>query len=110
MLPALGRVHAGVAASLVAAAAVWAKTRDLQNCLGFTVSLARQVAERNPFYRNRLDELRQLEALLQRSRLTRVERPHLRSANQGECATLRLIDATAMASPAATSVATTLNP
>jgi hypothetical protein len=53
--------------------AVWAKTRDLQNRLGFTVSLARQVAERNPFYRGRLDELRRFEELLERSRLARED-------------------------------------
>jgi len=52
---------------------VWAKTRDLQNRLGFTVSLACQVAERNPYYRMRLDELHQFEELLERSRLARED-------------------------------------
>ena len=55
------------------AMAVWVKTRDLQNRLGFTVSLARRVAERKPCYRNRLDELRRFEELLERSRLVREE-------------------------------------
>ena len=57
----------------VEAMTVWAKTRDLQNRLGFTVSLARQVAERHPSYRSRLDELRRFEALLERSRLVRED-------------------------------------
>ena len=48
-----------------------AKTRDLQNRLGFTVSLARQVAEQNPRYQHRLGELRSIEGALERSRLAR---------------------------------------
>jgi len=55
------------------AMAVRAKMQDRQNRLGFTVSLARQVAERNPRYRNRLDGLRRFEELLERSRLVREE-------------------------------------
>jgi hypothetical protein len=51
--------------------AVWAKMRDLQNRLGFTVSLARMVAEHNPSYRSRLDQLRRFEELLEPSRLAR---------------------------------------
>lgn len=46
-----------------------AKEMDLQNRLGFTVSLARRVAERNPVFRDRRDELRRLEQRLERSRL-----------------------------------------
>lgn len=46
-----------------------AKSMDLQNRLGFTVSMACQVAERNPAFAHRLDELRRLEQALERSRL-----------------------------------------
>jgi len=52
---------------------VWAKTWDLQNRLGFTVSLARQVAEHSPSYRGRLDKLRRFEEQLERSRLARED-------------------------------------
>ena len=47
--------------------------RDLQNRLGFTVSLARQVAARNVAYRHRLDPLRRLEHSLEPSRLARED-------------------------------------
>lgn len=55
------------------ALAVWARTRDLQNRLGFTVSLARRVAEHNPSYQSRRDELRRFEGLLEPSRLVRED-------------------------------------
>jgi hypothetical protein len=50
-----------------------AKSLDLQNRLGFTVSLARRVAESNPEYRNREVELQRLEQALERSRLARED-------------------------------------
>lgn len=50
-----------------------AKARDLQNRLGFTVALAREVAERNPLHRHRADELRRLEESLNTSRLARED-------------------------------------
>lgn len=50
-----------------------AKAKDLQNRLGFTVALAREVAERNPSYRHRTDELRRLEEALEPSRLARED-------------------------------------
>ena len=50
-----------------------AKIRDLQNRLGFTVALARQVSEKNPAYRHRAKELRHLEAYLEPSRLARED-------------------------------------
>jgi len=50
-----------------------AKSLDLQNRLGFTVALARRVAERNPAFRNRLEELKRLELQLERSRLARED-------------------------------------
>ena len=50
-----------------------AKSRDLQNRLGFTVSLACRVAERSPAFRNRLEELKRLELQLERSRLARED-------------------------------------
>ena len=50
-----------------------AKGGDLQNRLGFSVSLARRVAESNPMYRHRRDELEQLERALERSRLARED-------------------------------------
>lgn len=50
-----------------------AKSMDLQNRLGFTVSLARRLAERNPAFANRLNELRHLEQKLERSRLARED-------------------------------------
>ncbi len=53
--------------------ATQAKVRDLQNRLGFTVALARQVAEKNPEYRHRSNELRRLEEYLEPSRLARED-------------------------------------
>lgn len=50
-----------------------AKARDLQNRLGFTVTLAREVAERKKEFEGRLPELRHLEAALEPSRLAREE-------------------------------------
>ncbi len=50
-----------------------AKTHDLQNRLGFTVALARDVAEHNPSYGHRLGELRELERRLENSRLARED-------------------------------------
>lgn len=50
-----------------------ARSLDLQNRLGFTVALARLVAERNVAYRSRLDELKRLERRLERSRLARED-------------------------------------
>ncbi len=49
------------------------KSLDLQNRLGFTVALARRVAERNPVFQGRLDELQRLEQALERSRLARED-------------------------------------
>jgi len=46
-----------------------ARLHNLQNRLGFVVSLARRVAEQAPRYRGRLQALRPLEAELERSRL-----------------------------------------
>lgn len=50
-----------------------AKNLDLQNRLGFTVSLARRVAERNPVFGNRRTELEKLEQGLEPSRLARED-------------------------------------
>jgi transcriptional regulator with XRE-family HTH domain len=50
-----------------------AKSLDLQNRLGFTVALARRVAERNPVFRKSLEELQRLEQYLERSRLARED-------------------------------------
>ena len=50
-----------------------AKAQDLQNRLGFTVVLARQVAERQRGFERRLTELRHLEEALEPSRLAREE-------------------------------------
>jgi len=50
-----------------------ARSLDLQNRLGFTVALARRVAERNPAFRNRLEALKRLELQLERSRLARED-------------------------------------
>ena len=50
-----------------------AKAQDLQNRLGFTVALARQVAERKGAFERRLPDLRQLEGALEPSRLAREE-------------------------------------
>jgi hypothetical protein len=50
-----------------------AKARDLQNRLGFTVALAREVAERNPSHDHRANQLRQLEEVLDSSRLARED-------------------------------------
>jgi len=50
-----------------------AKTRDLQNRLGFTVSLAEQVAECNPAFNQKSNELHQAKQALERSRLARED-------------------------------------
>ncbi len=50
-----------------------AKSLDVQNRLGFTVALARRVAEHNPEFQHRRDELRLLEQQLERSRLARED-------------------------------------
>jgi hypothetical protein len=50
-----------------------AKKKDLQNRLGFTVSLARQVAEREPAFQHRCKDLQRLEEALERSRLARED-------------------------------------
>ena len=50
-----------------------AKTMDLQNRFGFTVSLARRVAERNPVFRSRRNELEELEQALEPFRLARED-------------------------------------
>ena len=50
-----------------------AKALDLQNRLGFTVALAREVAERNHAYRHRRDELQRMEHALEPSRLARED-------------------------------------
>jgi transcriptional regulator with XRE-family HTH domain len=50
-----------------------AKAQDLQNRLGFTVALARQVAERKREFEKRLTELRHFEGALEPSRLAREE-------------------------------------
>jgi len=50
-----------------------AKAQDLQNRLGFTVVLARQVAERKEAFERRLPELRRFEVALEPSRLAREE-------------------------------------
>lgn len=52
---------------------VEAKGRDLQNRLGFAITLAREVAERRKEFEGRLPELRRLEAALEPSRLAREE-------------------------------------
>jgi transcriptional regulator with XRE-family HTH domain len=51
------------------ALAVQAKLNDLQNRLGFTVSLARELAEQGPRWRHRTQELRGLEQSIEPSRL-----------------------------------------
>lgn len=50
-----------------------AKSLDLQNRLGFTVSLARRVAESSPAFRNRQHDLEKLEQALEPSRLARED-------------------------------------
>lgn len=55
------------------ALAVWARTRDLQNRLGFIASLARRVAEHDPSFHDRRDELRRFEERLEPSRLVRED-------------------------------------
>ena len=50
-----------------------AKCLDLQNRLGFTVALARRVGERSSAFPSKLDELKQLEQMLERSRLARED-------------------------------------
>ena len=49
------------------------RSMELQNRLGFTVSLARRVAEHNPTFTKRVDELERLEQKLERSRLARED-------------------------------------
>jgi hypothetical protein len=51
--------------------ATLAKLRDLQNRLGFTVALARKVAERNTRYQHRIVSLCSFEKVLDLSRLAR---------------------------------------
>jgi transcriptional regulator with XRE-family HTH domain len=50
-----------------------AKAKDLQNRLGFTVSLAEQVAERNPSLLRSLRKLQQAKQTLERCRLARED-------------------------------------
>jgi len=50
-----------------------AKMRELQNRLGFTISLARLVADHNPAYRHRSRQLHQFEELVEPSRLARED-------------------------------------
>jgi transcriptional regulator with XRE-family HTH domain len=50
-----------------------AKLTELQNRLGFTISLARRVAECNPRFSHRQDELKRWEELLEPSRLARED-------------------------------------
>jgi transcriptional regulator with XRE-family HTH domain len=50
-----------------------AKVRDLQNRLGFIVSLAKEVAARDEHFSGRLNALTALEATLDRSRLARED-------------------------------------
>jgi len=50
-----------------------AKLRGLQNRLGFTVSLARQVANHNPAYKHRSLQLLDLEKMMEPSRLARED-------------------------------------
>jgi len=66
-----------------------ARNRDLQNRLGFTASLARVVAERNPAFRNRWDELQRLEQELERSRLAREDTYGRRETSERMVAWLR---------------------
>ncbi len=69
-LPWLLLQHEGFDAQRLVAGA---KARDLQNRLGFVVALARQVAERKRGYEPRISAMRQLEELLEPSRLAREE-------------------------------------
>jgi hypothetical protein len=57
----------------VDALATAARLKNLQNRLGFVVGLAREVAEVEPRWSHRIDELRGLEQLLEPSRLAREE-------------------------------------
>jgi transcriptional regulator with XRE-family HTH domain len=50
-----------------------AKVKDLQNRLGFTVSLAEQVAERNPVFTQNSSELYVAKQMLEKSRLVRED-------------------------------------
>ena len=50
-----------------------AKLKDLQNRLGFTIALAREVAEQDPRWRHRTQELRRLEESIEPSRLARED-------------------------------------
>jgi hypothetical protein len=53
--------------------AVQAKLNDLQNRLGFTVSLASELAEQGPRWRHRTQELDDLEESIEPSRLARED-------------------------------------
>ena len=66
-----------------------AKAKDLQNRLGFTVALAREVAEQNPLYRGRRDDLRRLEEALELSRLAREDTLGRRETSQRMLAWVR---------------------
>jgi hypothetical protein len=66
-----------------------AKVRDLQNRLGFTVSLARQVAEHNPCWSSRVQELRCLEEFLEPSRLAREDSYGRAETSERMCEWLR---------------------
>jgi hypothetical protein len=55
------------------ALAVQAKLNDLQNRLGFTVALARELAEQGPRWRHRTQELRGIEESIEPSRLARED-------------------------------------
>jgi len=66
-----------------------ARTRDLQNRLGFTITLARQVAEHNPAYRHRTTDLRRFEEFLEPSRLAREDSYGRKESSQRMRAWLR---------------------
>jgi transcriptional regulator with XRE-family HTH domain len=55
------------------ALAIQAKVKDLQNRLGFTVSMAREVAEQDPRWRHRTQELHDLTVSIEPSRLARED-------------------------------------
>ena len=66
-----------------------AKSMDLQNRLGFTVALARRVAEHNPAFLKRRDDLQHLEQALERPRLAREDTYGRREASARMRAWLR---------------------
>ena len=67
-----------------------AQVNDLQNRLGFVVSLAKQVSEKSePANENRSKNLKVLEETLERSRLTREDTFLKRSDTDGERQWLR---------------------